>query len=647
MVIAMVAAPTIRAGTLTLTDCSYYANNGPAYQGQSNSSDLSTADECMVWDGTAYRSLEINTNGNVPKDQSANWSTSTPSSDIQIIGVYTPYNQVLIDCAAQQDGFTAQFYWGSYGDNYGTQSIEPSPSGPPGSICYGVGINRSITPSRYFGWAAGCYLSQQLLSTSDGSRVLGVRGIYLTAQENTGPTISPMGYGNLWFESSGWVRGSWPLSINVDDPSGVCSTQENVGNEVIHGPGDTQPDHSRWQQCPDEQLDHEVDTTTFPNGPLELSLSAENAASVVTWESEDVHVDNQPVNLTLSGPTDAPETAGTQYMTATATAGPSGVGDIQCSLDGGATRTYDSASVRLGVHGLGTHQLRCIAFNRALDSSWAYGSSSWQTRTLSIRQPSVSTISFGRLVRKLHCAKRRERVHVPGRWIVERVNGHRVRVRIRAQTRTIRVLRCRRRAVSRTVQRTTKRVRFGGTSLVSGWLGTANGNALGAQHVEVMTAPDDGISGYSLAATATTAANGTWSARLPAGPTRLVRAVYRGTAMVEPATSAVAHVIVPGSARLTIAPRRTHWGATIAIRGRLKGGHIPPAGELIVLWIGWRGGSAEIGHIYADTSGRFATPYTFLRGSGTERYRIWAATARESDYPFAPARSRKITVMVR
>lgn len=66
----------------------------------------------------------------------------------------------------------------------------------------------------------------------------------------------------------------------------------------------------------------------------------------------------------------------------------------------------------------------------------------------------------------------------------------------------------------------------------------------------------------------------------------------------------------------------------------------------MVLWIGWPGGSTEIGHLYTAGDGSFRSHYTFLRGNGTETYRLWAATAKESDYPYAPGRSRQVAVTV-
>src|SRR5207253_6224556 len=135
--------------------------------------------------------------------------------------------------------------------------------------------------------------------------------------------------------------------------------------------------------------------------------------------------------------------------------GPSGVGSIDCSLDGGPEASYPSSSIRIPVRGLGAHHVSCVARNRAIDSSNKAATSQQANWTLTIRKPSVSAVSFTRITNKLRCARRRERVHVPARWTYERINGHRVRVRIPAQTRTIKVTRCHPRIVK-------KRVKIGG-----------------------------------------------------------------------------------------------------------------------------------------------------------------------------------------
>ena len=244
------------------------------------------------------------------------------------------------------------------------------------------------------------------------------------------------------------------------------------------------------------------------------------------------------------------------------------------------------------------------------------------------------------------------------------VHGHKQRVRIPAETRTVTVVHCHARIVRRrvringqwrvrrvvllphTIRVSTKTIRHGARTTISGWLGTDGGNALGGQRVVIQTAPTTAGSGFRTAAVSTTAGDGSWSAVVPAGPSRLVRALYGGTTTVEPSTSTTATIVVPASVSLSVAPHQTHWGDTIELSGRLRGGYVPPSGELVVLWVGWPGGSTEIGHLYAGRDGRFRSTYTFLRGNGTETYRLWATTARESDYPFASARSRATAVRV-
>jgi uncharacterized protein YfaP (DUF2135 family) len=62
--------------------------------------------------------------------------------------------------------------------------------------------------------------------------------------------------------------------------------------------------------------------------------------------------------------------------------------------------------------------------------------------------------------------------------------------------------------------------------------------------------------------------------------------------------------------------------------------------------VSWHGGSAYVGHLYTDSSGRFSSPYTFSNGTGTVTYSIWAVSARESDYPYASAASNRVAVTV-
>ena len=472
--------------------------------------------------------------------------------------------------------------------------------------------------------------------------------------------------------ATGWVRGRWPIAFTADGPSGICRMNATLASTAVSQTINQAGKQTVWHQCPAGSFSQVVDTASIGTAAgVPLTMWASDAAydyQAGHYNSDTVtksiNIDNTPVGLSLSGPSDAPSTAGAQAITATAQAGPSGVRGVWCSIDGSPFAFHGGASEQIPVAGIGQHTANCYAENNALDASGQPGRSALQTWRMTIREPTVSTVSFARVVNALRCSKQHERVRIPARWVTVTVHGHKQRVRIPAETRTVTVVHCHARIVRRrvringqwrvrrvvllphTVRVSTKTIRHGARTTISGWLGTDGGNALGGQRVVIQTAPTTAGSGFRTAAVSTTAGDGSWSATVPAGPSRLVRALYGGTSTVEPSTSTTATIVVPASVSLSIAPRQTHWGDTIELSGRLRGGYVPPSGELVVLWVGWPGGSTEIGHLYARRDGRFRSTYTFLRGNGTETYRLWATTARESDYPFASARSRPTAVRV-
>jgi hypothetical protein len=259
----------------------------------------------------------------------------------------------------------------------------------------------------------------------------------------------------------------------------------------------------------------------------------------------------------------------------------------------------------------------------------------------------------------------RKRVLVGWHWRRLRINGHVVRVRLGGHFETVRVVigrnaRCADRRIHvgphrwqviRVCRRLTvrlsthERVGYGRSVGINGVLVSSDGVPIAGAHLRIFTSPSNGLNQFTEVATVTSAGDGAWSANLPPGPSRTIAAVYGGSGAVLPATGEVT-VSVPARIALSVTPRRTAWGGTITLSGRVEGGYIPAAGELVVLWVGWRGGKAEIGHLYTGQDGRFQAPYTFLHGNGTVGYSLWAATARETDYPYTPASSRRIAVTV-
>ena len=646
MVLAMLALlPPAASGSETVIVCDVYGNHAAPMPSGVLGIGATNACPGDPADIPPSGGMEIYTvaNRTIKQGSDVAWTVNAPFG-LLISSAYVPhmYSYGIDD----GHGWAGGFLWlGGTATVSDLQTAWSSPTLPGGG-------------SPYFGWQVACFANP---CTNGGNQWLSVELLELNMVETVAPTLNAPG--GLW-NATGWIRGNWQLNYYGDSPSGICTMNATLNGQLIQGSASAL-NQTVFHQCSAPAVQETIDTSKYGNGLLPMTLNAIDAAGLSANYRSSVAVDNVPVGLNLNGPTDAPVTAGTQYITATATAGPSGVNGIACSLDGSPYHFYPGSSTQLAVQGVGVHQASCYARNNALSSTGVRATSPVKTWTLSIRDPSVASVAFSRVVDALRCAKKRERVRIPAHWATATYHGHKVRVRVPAQTKTVTVVHCHPRIVRRrvivhgrvkivkvvlvphTVLATTKHVRHGVPVEVSGWVGTANGNALAGVPVRLMTAPDDGSLHFTQAGIVTTAANGSWTGRLPAGPSRLVEAVYDGAATVEPTASAPVQLVVPASVKLRIKPRSTHWGSTISIRGRVNGGYVPRAGELVILRIGWRGGSTEIGHIYTDRGGRFHTKYTFLRGNGTVTYRLWAASARESDYPYAPSTSRRLAITVR
>ncbi len=457
----------------------------------------------------------------------------------------------------------------------------------------------------------------------------------------------------------------------------------HVGNsERSHCPGSVgHAKHREWHQCPDltwtPAAGASVNTRDYVPGAgtLSLRMSATNAAGVSTGVSENLLVDNQPVQLSMSGPATASTTAGTQYVTATASAGPSGVA-IGCSVDGAPEQWQTDSSEQIPVAGAGQHVISCRAHNGAINPEGQYAYSAPQSWGLDIGQPTVSMVGFSKVVHGLRCARVRKRVTIPAHLVTVRRHHKLVRVRVRARTKVERVERCHPRFVWRrrkvwvkvhrhgklvlvrrikrvrvplvphTVTKTRQRVGYGRSTTVSGWLGASDGTAIGGVPVEILTAPNNGQGQFTPAATVTTAADGSWTARLDPGPSRLVEASYAGSPTLLPATSAAVQTIVPAKIKIKITPRIVPWGSKLRITGRVLGGYVPTSSNLLRLNVGiGRIGQLE-GLPTIQPNGRFVIVWKFDAGHGVLHPWFSVGTLAESVFPYAPATSKRAVVTV-
>jgi len=596
----------------------------------------------------------------VPNGQGASWTTTAPPG-LSITHIYT------VNDAGDNVG-NGQGWWGEFFWNGG-----PGPAGRSSQIdtnnFFQYGCCQASFNNQTVGWFIACGVAS---CTTYADLLVG--GVDLTVNESQGPWLNaPSG---LW-QSSGWVRDRWQLVFYGDSPSGLCSLSAAInGQAVTLGPGAVVGRNSdTFHQCAGTNASPTIQTADFGQGAMPLTIQGCDAAGVCTGGvyTKTIYVDNSQPWVSMSSPGDVPVTAGAQYVTATAGGSPSGIAEIDCSVDGGPTARFaeqgaQQPSAQVPVSGLGQHTVQCSADNTAVAQDGSHGWSSSAGAGLKIGEPTASAIAFGRVINGLRCKRVRKRVRVPARWVTVRRHGKLVRVRRRARTRVVKVVRCHPRVVRRrvtvwvTVHRhgkkirvrrkkmvrvvltprlvgsPTRRVRFGRGTTVSGWLGMGDGTALGGQVVRVLTAPDNGLGQFSQAAVVTTAENGGWSAALPPGPSRLVEAVYDGSPTTEASQSAQVHLVVPAKVKLlNVSPRRVGWSGTVRITGQLVGGYLPAGGALVRLRIG-QGSTYQTYGVqeHVTGNGRFSTTYTFGAGQASSFQRFWfqLASLPMGSYPF-------------
>jgi len=680
-----------RRSVLVLVAVAYFATSVPGAVAATDGpyQDVYTVSGCTTGSGlftqsslgnffpaaTCPSEIDIDVQGAAHQGEYASWTAITPSPAIRIIGVTS---SGVADCNLHTDGFFAEYFYGDNGVNYGTPEVTVDCHGAIHQNGVAGDLSGHIQSSRYFGWQASCNQSS-CTPTGAGIIVFSVTGITLEAQETSGPAIAPGPSSNLYFQS-GWVRGAFPADFSASDPSGVCAMLTTVNARAVKAYNDFSPNTTQWVQCPDNEIDASVDTTAYPDGPgsIALAYEASNSAGALSSVTKAVNVDNTTPSVSLSAPQDTASTSGIQTVIATATAGPSGVAGIYCSVDGGAVQSYDGSTAQIPVAGLGAHRVSCDAQSHALNVSGVPASSPTQTLNLTIRQPTASAITFARIADALQCRTTSEVVKVAGRVRIVRRHGRRVKVRERARSVRRRVRKCRARTVVRTVRvvltrhgqpvlrhgkpvyvkrrvrrvllphavfEPARRIGHGKSTTVNGFLALADGTALAGQRMDVYSSPNDNAPRFRLMTSVTTDASGEWTAHIPAGPSRLIEAMYAGSGTTEPATSAVVKLTVPARIAMSISPKVVPWSGKITISGRLAGGWVPADGVALRLTVPYPGGQFVQEPFRTNGHGQFRFQWSYGAGRGVVSYRfVVATTATESDYPWAATTSRAVAV---
>ena len=177
-----------------------------------------------------------------------------------------------------------------------------------------------------------------------------------------------------------WASGSYvwnppgddlPVALYASDVSGICSSNAIAGPEVLNGPSEPR-DSTVWQQCPNPvSWSFNVDTRSqvpterkLPNRPQRYERGRGGRHS----QSKSVSVDNDPVGVSFRTPNDPNPSVWVNHavtVDATPSAGPSGVGGMNCSIDHAAATSYPAGG--LTVNGDGVHSVTCTAWNQAVD----------------------------------------------------------------------------------------------------------------------------------------------------------------------------------------------------------------------------------------------------------------------------------------
>lgn len=607
--------------------------------------------------GNGYSGLWLYSSNGTGGGTVAHWEADAPPN-IGIVMAHVP--EMAIDNNSYYYG--EFFYWAGGNSGWLTNTNGQATSWPSGSGW------QSFAPSPYFGWEIACNASSGCYSNTAWFDVFDLQ---LEALEYQTPNITAgpySGASNLWYHAGEWIRGVFPIDMEADDPSGVCDMRVWWNGQIVQDTGERTPDGGYWDQC-DPNHSPGSPQYFFGGGTIntsdvapqsatgvQLALQAHNASynpstGTPDWTSdvEYLNIDNTPVGLTLGGPTNAPVNAGTQYLTATANAGPSGVGAIDCSVDGAqwlpervsgvGSRT---ATALVPLNGVGEHHVSCYATNRAVDSSGIPAASPVQTWSTRIGEPVAVGISFSKVSR--HCHRIHKLVTIPARWVTVR-RGHKyVRVHRPARKRRKWVNSC----TVRGPVTHSARIAHGRKVTVTGWLATADGTPLSHVRVRILTLPDGGSYSWRTARTVTTSADGGWRATLPAGPSRLIKAVYAGGPTTEPAASASARALVPASSTLTLMHRVLYIGAfgvEAQFEGRLVGGFVPPRGATVAVQALDRGLWRTIATVTTDREGRWQAHYKVTGGPGNYVIRVYVP--RQGGYPWESSYSGHAALIIR
>jgi len=152
-----------------------------------------------------------------------------------------------------------------------------------------------------------------------------------------------------------------------------------------------------------------------------------------------------------------------------------------------------------------------------------------------------------------------------------------------------------------------------------------------------------GASHGQLVAQARTGADGSFTAIVPVGPSRLIEVAYRAfTGESGYASEADVQERVRAGVQLYVSPRRTGPEGTITLSGKVDG-PIPAQGVVVDLLVHYRGRWEPFRTPRTNSQGRFRVLYQFEGGVGRFPFRALAFSG-QSGFPFSSGESPVVDV---
>jgi hypothetical protein len=206
---------------------------------------------------------------------------------------------------------------------------------------------------------------------------------------------------------------------------------------------------------------------------------------------------------------------------------------------------------------------------------------------------------------------------------------------------------CNRVASTATVTRlvATVHLKFGQGATIRGEVTLANGVPLGDVDILVLQRYDAAGMRYMPLRVISTDRAGRFTYVAPAGASRTIAFLYRGSAVYRHSNGSV-DVSVPAAATIRANRRTVQNGRSVTFRGTLIGGPYPRPGKLIALQAYYRGRWRTFATTRANDRGAWRYTYRFGATHGVVVYRFRAQVSQEAAYPYLLGYSKTVKVRV-